>query len=412
MDKSGASDERTTITLDGAPKLLARGVLSAGATDERNGHSRNRSATFFKSVQWSPDGSTLLSVIENNHLQSWIVPPDILEPTNLTTRTLSPYTTTRSAESIHAALFYPFYSLQNPSTCLYLASSRDHPIHLHNSLTDQVVGSYPNINHVERFLAANSMCFAPDGAHFVVGTMERIAVFDVHRLGTGPMSVIPTVRKFDSMSQQGVISALAIAPSSPSLLAAGSYSRTVGLYDISAPPRSSCVAVYPVESKSGGVTQVVWSTCGRYLYVVSRRSDGIEVWDIRGTGEVLGSLRGRNAFTNQRISIDISPDGRSLLSGSVDGKMREWNAVIDGSELSGEPVRVWDAASAGTTVASATYNPVYPKMVATCTGQRSEIDLEDSESDSDSGVDSEQEFRKPRLRRQDVESQLDLWLCG
>ena len=146
------------------------------------------------------------------------------------------------------------------------------------------------------------------------------------------MKTIPSRRKNmvgGGVGMKGIVSALGM--SRDGLLAAGTFGRWVGLYDGGG--RGGTVGVFEIknyevdeESKDGaGITQVVWSDCGRYLCVVERTSDGIGVWDIRGTGQRLSWLSGRKARTMQRLNIDLV--GKELWAGGVDGKVRIWDGL-------------------------------------------------------------------------------------
>lgn len=132
---------------------------------------------------------------------------------------------------------------------------------------------------------------------------------------------------------KGRVSALNV--SSDGIVAAGTYTRNVGLY--SDEGRGDCVSVFsvasdPEDEQAGryiggtGVTQVAWSPDGRYLYVAERMSDGIVVFDIRVEGKRLGALRGRKAVTNQRMAFDVVPtaEGHEIWAGGMDGCVRVW----------------------------------------------------------------------------------------
>ena len=146
------------------------------------------------------------------------------------------------------------------------------------------------------------------------------------------MKTIPSRRKKmvgGGVGMKGIVSALAM--SHDGLLAAGTFGRWVGLYDGGG--RGGIVGVFEIrnhgedeENKDGaGITQVVWSECGRYLCVVERASDGIGVWDIRGTGQRLSWLSGRKAGTMQRLNVDLV--GKELWAGGVDGVVRIWDGL-------------------------------------------------------------------------------------
>ncbi len=129
---------------------------------------------------------------------------------------------------------------------------------------------------------------------------------------------------------KGIISALSIGSSG--ILAAGTFTRCVGLYDSLG--RGDIIAVFPLpnattneekEEQGTGITQLLWSSCGRYLCVVERGSDGIGVWDVRGTGRKLAWLAGRKARTNQRLNVDLI--GEEIWAGGTDGKVRGWEGI-------------------------------------------------------------------------------------
>lgn len=253
---------------------------------------------------------------------------------------LTPYSTISSAEPVNAVTGYPGFNLQDASTTLVLSSVREHPIRLNSVLTADQVASYPLVNPTtEVFVSPHCLSFTNDGTRFISGSKNLLAIFDVSRPGQGPMSWLPTASKSRSkgmgsgMSMKGIVSALAIESDSR-ILAAGTFSRHVGLYGSSG--QGECVGVFCVEGTEAdkkigglGITQLIWSSCGRYLYLAERKSDGIMMYDIRKTGQLLGWLGGRNAMTNQRLGIDVTrmeEDGsHGIWAGGTDGKIRRWH---------------------------------------------------------------------------------------
>lgn len=81
-------------------------------------------------------------------------------------------------------------------------------------------------------------------------------------------------------------------------------------------------ATASAHKNGSGITQVLWSACGRYLCIVERDSEGIGVWDVRGSGRRLSWLQKRNGCTNQRLGVDIS--GTDIWAGGTDGMVRIW----------------------------------------------------------------------------------------
>ena len=147
------------------------------------------------------------------------------------------------------------------------------------------------------------------------------------------MKTIPSRRKKivgGGVGIKGIISALAL--SSEGLLAAGTFGRWLGLYGSGG--RGDMAGVFEVGKSpedgnevggGAGITQLLWSQCGRYLCVVERGSDGIGVWDIRRTGKRVAWYRGRVAKTMQRLSVDIF--GNDVWCGGTDGLVRVWEGI-------------------------------------------------------------------------------------
>jgi telomerase Cajal body protein 1 len=201
---------------------------------------------------------------------------------------------------------------------------------------------------------------------------------------------------------RGIVSCLSLQPDSPdsaigsSMLCAGSWTRWVSLYD--AEGLGGTVANWSISSAAdseaqiggAGVSQVLWSSCGRYLFVAERKSQGLLVYDVRVTGRLVGWLEGREAETNQRMSVDIaSVGGKSeVWAGGTDGKVRAWKDV--GSKTGGmKPDVEWLAHEAGTTVGGTALHSCC-SVLATASGMRREkIFAPDTESNSESVSDDE-----------------------
>ncbi len=142
---------------------------------------------------------------------------------------------------------------------------------------------------------------------------------------------------------KGIVSALGI--SSEGILAAGTFTRFVGLYDQEG--SGDCIAVFSLgnndnkgnlgrkeDDVGAGVTQVLWSPCGRYLYVAERKSDRVLVYDVRVTGRRLASLIGRRAGTNQRLGVEVV----QVSAGSNNGGMM---GLEGGGSGGSSPHEIW-----------------------------------------------------------------------
>jgi WD40 repeat protein len=183
------------------------------------------------------------------------------------------------------------------------------------------------------------MLFTPDGKHFIAGGTSLLAIFDVNRNGEEPMLRHKTgfrMRKKGFNDPNNItgpktrISTLDI--SCDSILAIGTYNRTVALYSNAGLGQvTTSFSLKDVESPGEeplghGISQVKWSPDGRYLYIAERKSHGISVYDIRGTGRRLGWLAGRDAQMNVKMGFDVFQTHESceVWAGTTDGGLKMW----------------------------------------------------------------------------------------
>ncbi|EGS21789.1 putative nucleotide-binding protein [Thermochaetoides thermophila DSM 1495] len=298
----------------------------------------------------------------------------------------------------------------------------------------------------EAYLPIASLIWPAPGTHFVAGTINRIDIFDVSRpdisLSTQPFHTIPTIpstrflTKGGGVGMRGTVSALDAHPGVSEgwgFIAAGTWTRNLGLYDLS--QAGQCVATWSVAPASGeqgiggnGIVQVMWSPCGRYLVVNERRSTGLLVYDIRGTHQLLACLKGRDAQTNQRLSCDVFPGtgkvgGFEVWAGTKNGGVVVWEG-IGNQEGSIEPSWDWEAHQAAV---GSTALHMSGSVVATCSGswefvdedessESESIDSSDSSSSSSDSEDAEQNSGKrvltSRTRIVVPETSLKVWSIG
>ncbi|MCJ1399851.1 hypothetical protein MMC11_003054 [Xylographa trunciseda] len=350
-------------------------------------------SNFFKSAQWSADGTTLLTSSADDVLRTLILPPNLLSKS--TPHALSPYASHILPSPAYALAIYPSYDLSVPNTALYVASPSSLPIRLISPFVPGILASYPLINPTtEAFIAPHSLLFDTYGDNvnqFFAGSESEISIFDINRNGEGPlnrMKTIPSRRKKivgGGVGMKGIVSALAM--SSEGILAAGTFGRWLGFYDSGG--RGGTAGVFevgkPDEDKDtigdgAGITQLLWSSCGRYLCVIERGSTGIGVWDIRSTGKRVCWLRGRKAKTMQRLSVDVV--GSELWSGGTDGIVRVWEGL---GHHEGLVDTVYEFRAHEDAVSSAVVHPS-GTVLATCSGQRHDDDRVDDALGSDNSL--------------------------
>ncbi|KAL2015691.1 hypothetical protein VTK56DRAFT_5026 [Thermocarpiscus australiensis] len=460
--------------------------------NKRGGHRES----FFKSVQWSADGTTLFTTSSLHRVCSFVLPETLLEPRQSPLE-LTAHGTLLLPEATSAIAPCPYYALEHPSTQVILTASTDHPIHLHHAFppttpapssssssqlppasdadtSDDSSSSSSSISptpftnrtppplppqppplasfrllqaETEAYLPVASLLWPAPGTHFVAGTANRIAVFDVSRpdgARAGPLLSIPTIpsarhlAKGGGVGMRGTVSALAAQPLScggddgggggggrgwgeGALLAAGTWTRNLGLYDLAR--AGDCVATWSVAGAAreagvggSGVMQTLWSPCGRYLVVNERRATGLLVYDLRGTRRLLGYLEGRDGETNQRLSCDVFPGSEStggfeVWAGTKDGSVVVWEGV--GSQEGGVgPSWHWRAHE---TAIGATAMHMSGSVVATCSGSwkiTDDDEVSSASSDESASTASTVSRRSPKPKIVVPETSLKVWSIG
>ncbi|PFH62864.1 hypothetical protein XA68_11420 [Ophiocordyceps unilateralis] len=320
--------------------------------DSRTDGSDEPRRPFFSSAQWTADGTTVVVQSSENAVSTVVLPSDILESAGGELR-LQPQAITRLPEPTQAVAVAPFFSLAEPVTQSYVAGCRDHPLHLYHAFPSQQnpapLATYKLVRaETEQFLTPASLLWPSPGSHFVCGSANRLDYFDLSRPGSdGPILTLPTIQsrrhvaKGGGVGMKGTVAALADSPADRhqgSLIAAGTRSRWMGLYD---PQRSKdAVANWSIahagkdlglDHTGEGIVQLVWTPCGRYLVVNERKSCHLLVYDIRGTGKLLSALRGREATTQQRLTCDVyqsqGDTGSEVWAGSQNGSVVVWEGV-------------------------------------------------------------------------------------
>lgn len=342
-----ADDDSNNNTLQGFTRLLAQAKTNFSSRSKAHSDVSNN---YFKSAEWSPDGTCIVTNSADNHIRTFVIPPTLLDTKDEPIE-LNAYSAISSFEPVNTVVCYPGYDLQDPTTTLILSTANEHPICLHSSLTGKLVASYPLVDsNTEAYIKPQSLLFSIDGARFVAGSDASLSIFDVSRPGASPVISFKTGPKNNrsfwsnpSTSVRGLISALHVDVLY-NVLAIGTLTRQIGLYD--AAGTGECIGAFSVSGTEadkqifgGGVTQVQWSECGRYLHITERKSDGVMVYDIRNTGQLLSWVVGRNAMTNQRMKVELAPDRehgqQGLWAGGVDGTLRHWEAP----HLSAGPIK-------------------------------------------------------------------------
>ncbi|KAG9454328.1 hypothetical protein H6P81_007232 [Aristolochia fimbriata] len=317
---------------------------------------------FFKGLKWSPDGSCFLTSSEDNTLRLFGL-PDIngssqdsgyVSTDELATDSYLSSLIVNEGESVYDYCWYPYMSASDPTTCVFTSTTRDHPIHLWDAISGELRCTYRAYDAMDEITAAFSVSFNPSGTKLYAGYNKSLRVFDVHRPG----------RDFEQRStlqgnkegQSGIVSAISFCPTYSGMFATGSYDQTVAIYS-----EANTELLFVLYGQTGGVTHVLFSKDGNYLYTGGRKDPYILCWDIRNTDGIVYKLYRSTEQTNQRVSFDIEPCGRHLGTGGQDGKVHIYDLQT------GQWVSSFQAAC--DTVNSFCFHPHRP-LAATASGQR------------------------------------------
>lgn len=342
---------------------------------------------FLKGCKWSPDGTCILTNSEDGTLRLFNLPAELYNP--LTWEPVADFKSVLSmveGELVYDYCWYPCMTSLQPETCCFVSTCRSHPVHMWDAFDGQLRCSYRPHDHLDELITPHSLAFSLDGSKLYCGFNKLIKTFHITRPGKDCQT---RQTKGKLGGQTGIISCFAMNPDDK-MFAAGSYSKTIGLYSPSCPS-----AICVLHGQASGVTQLMYSSDGSKLFSGGRKDNQILCWDVRKLNEVLFCMN-RDVTTNQRMYFDIDRENKFLVSGNQNGKVSVWDLSLELSSPSNHPYPVLDTftqfSAHEDTTNGVSLHPSLP-LLATASGQRMvqpPVIGSDGESDEEMDQDDEQ----------------------
>jgi telomerase Cajal body protein 1 len=261
--------------------------------------------TGFKNLQWTPDGSSIITEGEDGGVRLFVCPPDILEKPRH--QNLKPIARKFFLPHINSSCVHPQFSLSD-SRCLAAVAAKDFPVRLYNLIDPNgiALSSY-SVQHkeTEEFATILDITFSHTGTLLAVGSKRKISLFQSDQSHQHPVEELLV----DSM-----VSALAFS-SDDRLLAAGTFSGSCALYDLRSPGSAA-----ERHQTTGHTTQILWSQDDCYIYKIHRRGP-VEILDIRKDFQSIATLDS-GLDTNLRVRGDTN--GSAFMLGTEQGMARLW----------------------------------------------------------------------------------------
>ncbi|WP_249268059.1 WD40 repeat domain-containing protein [Microcystis aeruginosa FBCC-A68] len=278
--------------------------------------------SYVQSVNFSPDGKTLVSGSDDGTIKLWNV------ETGKEIRTLkghdgyvssvnfSPDGKTLVSGSLQTIKLWNVETGEeiltlkghdngvnsvnfSPDGKTLVSGSNDETIKLWNVKTGQKIRTLKGHDNW-----VNSVNFSPDGKTLVSGSNDK--TIKLWNVKTG--EEILTLKGHDSYVQS-----VNFSPDGKTLVS-GSDDGTIKLWDV-----KTGEEIRTLKGHDGYVRSVNFSPDGKTL--VSGSWQTIELWNVE-TGQEIRTLYGNDSFVN---SVNFSPDGKTLVSGSNDKTIKLWN---------------------------------------------------------------------------------------
>uniref|UniRef100_A0A182NWI3 WD repeat-containing protein 79 n=1 Tax=Anopheles dirus TaxID=7168 RepID=A0A182NWI3_9DIPT len=275
---------------------------------------------YLQGCRWSPDGTCVLSAVNNDGMHIVELPADLFgkehvsdaRPVDLLTSAVH----VPEGGLVYDYAWYPAMNSTRPETCCWAASRQHEPIQLWDAFTGALRCSYKGYDQFDEVEAALSLVFAPlDGATIYGGYKKSIKTFDINVPG----------RETSSWRTKSTASCMAIASSMPDTILFGSWNRSISALDVRSGESLPVGNYAPENSHTAGVTWIGFAPGTEELFATGARKDPkVLLWDVRNLTQPVRTLQ-RTCATNQRVHLDFSPGGQWLISGDTRGILHAWD---------------------------------------------------------------------------------------
>ncbi len=294
------SHEAAVISVDFSPdgKYIVSGsydktVKLWDVDNKKLVYSFNEYKGAIKSVSFSPDGQYIISGSNDKKLKLWHVEDQVL---------LHTYDAHES--EVNSVGF-------SPDSKYIVSGSDDKKMKLWDA--DNKVFLHTFKGHKSR---VNSVAISPDGQYIVSGSRDKtVKLWDVEDR--------VLLHTFDGHGHTLSVNSVAISPDGQYIVS-GSRDKTVKLWDV-----EDRVLLHTFDGHKSEVNSVAFSPDGQYI-VSGSLDKTVKLWDVKNQ-VLLHTFNGHeeaiifNGHEEAIISVDFSPDGQYIVSGSLDKTVKLWD---------------------------------------------------------------------------------------
>lgn len=155
-------------TIEGSVNLRCLAEWSRRPEDQK-ASKRFPCSDFWRSCSWSPDGTSLLAVQDDNRADIFTVPSDAAaavlagqEAASSPCTPLTPSLSVHTGENNYDVQWYPACNFQVAQTACFAEASRGKPVCLWDANTGTVRCTYRTYDGADEVTACHSICFHQD----------------------------------------------------------------------------------------------------------------------------------------------------------------------------------------------------------------------------------------------------------